>query len=458
MPETPSQTLHPAHLPHPLRAYQSEGVAFLAQTDSGLLADEMGLGKTVQTILAIRVLRKMNQCQRALIVAPRSLCTNWSREFRIWAPNILVRIVKGSAPNRKAYYHLPIPVLITTYEQIRSDTDLFDRDTPFDVVVLDEAQRIKDQRSLTSVACRGIPRQRSWALTGTPVENHPNDLISLFAFVRRKLLYRGIAIGELHARIQPHFLRRTKSEVLSALPPILIQDLRIQLNGEQLAAYRDLWNARIDTLAGSARSSGDGHLFALITRLKLLCNYHRPSGESAKLDALNVILENQQLPTDKLLLFSQYVATLEWLSQRLKHVPHRLFHGDMTPDDRDANIRWFRDTQGPNLLLISLKAGGVGLNLQEASTVIMFDRWWNPAVEDQAMQRAHRFGRDRLLHVFRFVVEDTIEDRIDTMLREKRQLFTEYIDAADNAPIARGSHEQLRMILALPRDPSDPMA
>jgi len=451
MPQTPP-TLDLKDLPFPLRDYQSEGVAFLAQSESGLLADEMGLGKTVQAILAIRVLRRINQCQRALIVAPRSLCTNWRREFGLWAPNILVRVVEGNASNRKALYHLPIPVLIGTYEQIRSDTDLLDRDTSFDVVVLDEAQRIKDQRSNTSVACRGIPRQRSWALTGTPVENHPNDLISLFTFVRRKLLYRGIAVGELHAQIRPHFLRRTKSEVLSELPPILIQDWSLQLNGEQLAAYQDHWNTRMETLGESARSSGDGHLLALITRLKLLCNRHSPSGESAKLDALNLILENQELPTDKLLLFSQYVETLEWLSKQLEHVPHRLFHGGMKSDQRDMNIRWFREAHGPCLLLVSLKAGGVGLNLQEASTVIMFDRWWNPAVEDQAMQRAHRFGRDRPLHVIRFIVEDTIEERIDTLLREKRQLFTEYIDEAESAPIPRVSHEELRMILGLPRN------
>ena len=209
-------------MPYPLRAYQRDGVTFFVQNDSGLLADEMGLGKTVQTILAIRCLGYANLCCRALVVAPRSLCKNWQREFKTWAPNLLVRIVEGSARNRQALYHLPIPVLIATYDQIRLDTNLLDRDTPFDIVVLDEAQRIKDQRSSTSLACRGIPRKRSWVLTGTPVENRPEDSISLFSFVRRQLLFRGIGVGELHSRIKPFFLRRTKNDVLPELPPILI--------------------------------------------------------------------------------------------------------------------------------------------------------------------------------------------------------------------------------------------
>ena len=168
--ELSTELFNHMELPFPLRPYQQDGVVFLAQTESGLLADEMGLGKTVQTILAIRALEEKGQGLRALIVAPRTLSSNWQHEFHTWAPNILVRIVEGNAQNRQALYHLPIPVLISTYEQMRLDTDLIDRDTVYDVVVLDEAQRVKNQKSSTSLACRGIPRQRSWALTGTPVE------------------------------------------------------------------------------------------------------------------------------------------------------------------------------------------------------------------------------------------------------------------------------------------------
>ncbi len=236
----PDDPLSGMELPYPLRTYQREGVMFFIQNQSALLADKMGLGKTVQTILAIRFLGHVNLCRRVLVVTPRSLCKNWQSEFRTWAPNLLVRIVEGNSRNRQAFYHLPIPVLIATYEQIRLDTDLLDRDTDFDIVVLDEAQRIKDQSSGASIACRGIPRKRSWALTGTPVENRPDDLLSLFSFVRRELLFRGIAVGDLHSRIKPFFLRRTKKDVLPELPPILIQDLNLELRGNRRGEFRPL--------------------------------------------------------------------------------------------------------------------------------------------------------------------------------------------------------------------------
>ena len=289
-------------------------------------------------------------------------------------------------------------------------------------------------------------------MTGTPVENHPDDLISLFSFIKRQLLFRGIAVGELHARIKPFFLRRTKKDVLPELPPILIQDLNLELSGHQLAAYETLWQSRSTLRRNRNSSNSEGHLLALITKLKLVCNFEPESGESVKLEALKVILENLSLPTDKALVFSQYVRSLKSLSKQIGDIPSRIFHGEMPEQMREETIRWFRECPGPCVLLMSIKAGGVGLNLQEASTVIMFDRWWNPAVEDQAIQRAHRFGRRRPLHVFRFIVDDTIEQRIDTLLREKRILFKRYVEGADNAEVPVLSSSDLWKILGMAPD------
>jgi SNF2 family DNA or RNA helicase len=439
----------PAELPFQLRPYQRDGVSFFSQAQGALLADEMGLGKTVQTVLAIRALRQAGQCQRALIVCPRSLCANWRNEFHTWAPNVLVRLVEGSPENRRALYHLPIPVLIATYELMRLDSDLIDRKTPFDVVVLDEAQRVKDESSLASVACRGIPRRRSWALTGTPIENRPDDIVSLFSFVRRGLVYSGMPVGELHNAIRPYFLRRTKAEVLADLPPIILQDIHLALDGTQLSAYRDAWHGRLSDSANSGQHGG-ASLIALMTRLKQLCNMHLASGESVKLESLKLVLESHEESGDKLLLFSQYVETLQWLAPRLDGFPARIYHGGLSTEARDEMLRWFKQNTGPCMLLVSLKAGGVGLNLQEAATVVMFDQWWNPAAEDQAMQRAHRFGRTRPLHVLRFVVDDTVEQRIAQLLKNKRAVFDEYVNGANNADIEQLTHADLRHILGLP--------
>ena len=269
-------------LPHKLRGYQRQGVAFFSQNDSALLADEMGLGKTVQTVVALRVLAGAGLCRRALVVAPRSLCQNWLSEFATWAPGLLVRLTEGNSHNRRALYHLPIPVIVSTYEQMRLDGDLVDRESPFDVVVLDEAQRIKDLNSATSIACRTIPRIRSWALTGTPFENRPADILSVFSFVRPHLLYRGISAAELHARIKPFFLRRTKAEVLPDLPPMLIQDLHLSLSGQQLRAYEVVWKSRFAQIGKTPHAASQGRLLALITRLKQLCNRDPASEESVK--------------------------------------------------------------------------------------------------------------------------------------------------------------------------------
>lgn len=413
-------------------------------SNSALLADEMGLGKTVQTILAIRFLYENNDIRRALIVTPRSLCTNWINEFQTWAPKLLIRQLPGNSDERNALYTLPLPVLIGSYEQIRLDRDLLVKQKDFDLVVLDEAQRVKDRNSKTSLGCRLIPRKRSWALTGTPLENRPADLFSIFSYVNQSLLYDGAGIREMHEAIQPYFLRRTKSEALPDLPPIVIQDLHLQLFGEQRAAYQSAWFER-RTVVGHDQ----GDMLALITRLKQLCNFHGDSGQSSKMEALELILDSQTENTDKVLVFSQYVETLKWISKQL-NLPYKIYHGGMKHEERDAAITWFRETDGPCVFLISLKAGGVGLNLQEASTVVLFDRWWNPAAEDQAVQRAHRFGRDRPLHVIRFLVEHTIEERIESLISQKRELFDQYVEQAENAEPIANSRRLLYKILDLP--------
>jgi SNF2 family DNA or RNA helicase len=440
------------NLPAPLRAYQWEGVSFLARGHSALLADEMGLGKTVQAVVALRLALQLPDCDRALVIAPAPLTLNWVRELGRWAPNLTVRRLRGSQSDREAGYQLPIPVLVGSYEQVRLDVGTFDPSIHFDIVILDEGQRIKNIDSETAFACRLLSRSRAWVLTGTPVENSVDDLLSIFRFLKPGLLHSGMPRSELHDRLRPFFLRRRKKEVLPDLPPIIVQDLPLELETVQRRAYDAAWESRKSLIHSPGESLREGSIFALITRLKQLCNYDPDSDESVKLDSLRLIIDTLNEPADKLLVFSQYVETLKWLSERLDGIPYDLYHGQLPEAVREGALAHFEREPGPRVLLVSLRAGGVGLNLPSASVVVLFDRWWNPAVENQAMQRAHRFGRERLLQVVRFLVVDSIEERIDTLLREKQVLFEQYVEMVENAPVRPFSRNELRGLLDLPAE------
>ncbi len=438
--------------PAPLRRYQLAGISFLARRNTALLADEMGLGKTVQTAVALEILLKRKGCNRALIIAPASLLRNWIKELETWTPALVTRILRGSAQDRTALYTLPIQVLVGSYEQIRVDAIKMRSLLRFDIVILDEAQRIKNANSETALACKLISRTHSWALTGTPIENHPQDLISIFQFLKPGLLSFGMTRDYLHARIQPYFLRRKKAAVLKELPPIIVQDLPLELNGQQRSAYLEAWHSRNTLVDEDSGHRGDIWLLALITRLKQLCNYDPMSGESVKFESLKLILESLSGHDDKVLVFSQFVETLKFISENLGYFPHDLFHGEMSDANKFEVLSRFEMSSGPRALLISLKAGGVGLNLQAASKVVLFDRWWNPATEEQAIHRAHRFGRKKHLQVIRFLIINSIEERIRDVLITKNKFFEEFVEKAPSASAPIFTMAELKRILDLPLD------
>jgi len=436
-------------LPSPLRHYQWEGVAFLVARSAALLADQMGLGKTVQAAVALRLALAQPDCNRVLVVCPAPLCLNWELELTRWAPQLAIRRVQGPIQDRLATYRLPIPVLIASFEQVRQDSPLLPADVRFDLVVVDEAQRIKNASSSTAESCRLLPRQRSWALTGTPLQNRVEDLISVFQYVKRGLLARGMTRQEIHERIQPHLLRRTKELVLPELPEITYQDLLLELTVEQRGAYDALWDQREAVITSTGTPASPASMLALITRLKQLCNVDSETGASSKADVLRTITESLEEPTQRLLLFSQYVSTLRWLAERLEHFPVDFYHGELKEEERLASLSRFANARGPRGLFATYQAGGVGLNIQSATVVVLFDRWWNPAVEDQAIERAHRFGRRLPLLVYRFLCADSIEERIEQILAVKRATARTYVDEAPNASDARLPRDELRRILGL---------
>ncbi len=408
--------------------YQKQGVAFLYGSQFAVLADEMGLGKTMQAITTIRLLFRSGECRRVLLVCPKPLVTNWKREFEFWAPEIPVQIIEGKSDRRKWLWRLPnAPLRIANYELLNRDREFYapQGENPrvvFDLVVLDESQRIKNKANVTSEAARAIPRRRNWALTGTPVENSAEDLVGIFEFLSPGYLKSGLKPSEISKTVGEYILRRTKDKVLTDLPPKLIRDAHVDLTPEQYESYRmaqEEGEIRLNAMGDSVTLS---HAFELIIRLKQICNFDPATGESAKLDRLAADLEEVASSGRKAIVFSQWVATLERLRPKLARFGPVEYSGRTPSGERDAVIDKFRNDPNCHVILMSYGAGSVGLNLQFAEYVFLFDRWWNPAVEDQAINRAHRIGAAGPVTVTRFVSVATIEEKIDRILQEKRLL------------------------------------
>ena len=430
-------------IPHRLHDYQWEGVSFLYRSQAALLADEMGLGKTVQTAIALALLLNgTNEISRILIVTPASLTLNWIDELAKWAPSVIVGRVQGSARDREAWYLLPIPVLVCSYEQIRADgLDRISSNT-FDLVILDEAQRIKNRNSTTALACRLLPRKRAWALSATPIENDESDVESILDFLDPSMGSKYFE-SNLSKRLSSIMLRRRKSEVRTQLPPLIVQDLKLELLPSQRIKYDEVWSGRENSLFAEVKNQNT-ILLGLITRLKVICNYDSSTNSSSKLNALRTIVEGAG-DTGRVLVFSQFVNTLKWISDRLD-TSHELLIGDMSLSERQTAINSFRKGSSPRLLLISIKAGGVGLNLEEATHVVLFDRWWNPATENQAIYRAHRFNRNLPLHVIRFLIENSIESRVAEILDEKEHLFENLIEGSGSTSYHFTKRELLEIL------------
>ena len=454
-----------------LRAYQQQGVDFLCRmTDMNynvILADEMGLGKTVQ-LLAVLGKRLRDNGQPALIICPASLITNWAREAEKFLPG--VRVVSPLGNDRKVLWKEPdsYDIGIISYTAARLSGDKL-KLVNFSYLVLDEAQHIKNPGSGNAKNCKNIIAKHKIVLSGTPLENSPEDLWSIFDFLHPGMLgsaasfkkrYSGAAVtaelhNELACRISPFILRRTKSEVASDLPERTEKIVYCDFSPEQRELYENILEEGRKAIAacGNDHIKGNAAIFNTLLKLRQVCcapallaDEKQKDTASAKEELLYELVDEILDSSHKMLIFSQFTSMLKRMTPVVqeKNIPFEYLDG--TTKNRQQKVDNFNNSKDIPLFFLSLKAGGTGLNLTSADTVIIYDPWWNPAAELQAADRTHRIGQEKPVTIYKLVVRDSIEEKILALQGKKRQLFNQVIEASQDES-AKLSIEELKELL-----------
>nr|WP_243895460.1 DEAD/DEAH box helicase [Clostridium perfringens] len=478
--------LVPKALNAELRPYQKEGFKWINEiTDlgfGGVLADDMGLGKTLQIIAFLLSQKK----SKSIVVVPTSVIYNWMDEFEKFAPSIRVGLVHGSKSKRdkvlrdfkrglgikveeenlKEKSYEKYDVLLTTYGTLKNDEKAYEN-LSFDYCIIDEAQNIKNPAAQATLSVKNIKSRCNIALTGTPIENNLMELWSIFDFVmpgylftkerfRERFILDESNLSELKSLITPFILRRLKEDVLSELPEKLEKKYLVEMKGKQKQLYSFYVKAIKNQLIENKSSEKSGrdkiNLFAYLTKLREICldpslvvpDY---TGGSSKLTVVKEIVKDASESGKKILLFSQFTSVLKKIEEDFKKedISYLYLDGGTSAKDRVERVKKFNEDSNIKVFLISLKAGGVGLNLTSASVVIHFDPWWNPAVEDQATDRAHRFGQENKVEVIKLVAKDTIEEKIVLMQEDKRELIQSLMDGKtmDGKGLKRLTEEEI---------------
>ncbi len=441
-----------------LRPYQEFGYRWMCTLDKlgfgGILADDMGLGKTVQAIAFLLARRGCGQEGRyGLIVCPASLVYNWESEIRRFAPTLTVTPVVGAAAARKQLIARDgADVLLTSYDLLKRDVETY-REVRFSYMIIDEAQNIKNHATQTAKAVKAVPCRRRFALTGTPIENSLSELWSIFDYLMPGILntYKrfkenyeqpvaidrdGQAAGRLRKMIRPFILRRLKKDVLKELPDKLEEVVFSRMGQEQ----RRIYDANLQQLVLSLKKQGPEEfkagkieVLAALTRLRQLCcdpslAYENYSGGAAKVETCLELVRNGVAAGNQILVFSQFTQILDILKKLLEKegVGYYLLTG-ATPKEKRAEMANAFNQDGTPVFLISLKAGGTGLNLTAASMVIHFDPWWNMAAQNQATDRAHRIGQKQVVTVYKLIMKDTLEEKILSLQERKARLSDDII-------------------------------
>jgi superfamily II DNA or RNA helicase len=480
--QPPRSVAPPEGLGLTLRGYQRDGLAWLQHLRrhqvGGILADDMGLGKTAQALAHLLLEKQAGRLdQPALVVAPASLLFNWQAECARIAPGLKLLCWQGSRRRQDAGSLASHDVVLSSYPLLWRDAGILRRQA-WHMVILDEAQTVKNAGSRTATAARRLDARHRLCLTGTPIENHLGELWAQFHFLMPGFLgdARHFARhwrtpieknGEtqraalLAQRVRPFILRRRKDDVAPELPPLTEQVHRVTLEGGQRLLYESVRTAADEHVQRLLDRIGLAHArFAILDallKLRQVCNDPRllqpPPAQaqdagSAKLDWLRTMLPALVADGRRVLLFSQFTRMLDLLQAELceLHLPWLSLTGATPANERGTVVQQFQDGHAP-LMLLSLRAGGVGLNLTAADTVIHLDPWWNPAVEDQASARAHRIGQHRPVLVYKLIAAGSIEDRM-RHLQQRKQVLASSVLSDDDAEAVKFSEEELKGLLA----------
>ena len=432
----------PKDLNATLRDYQVSGFEFFKTLSDyqfgGILADEMGLGKTIQTIAFLL----SNKDKKSIVITPTALIYNWKNELEKFAPTLKVGLLHAAKSEREKILDNidNYDVILTTYTTYKNDIDKY-KNINFDYCIIDEDQNIKNPDEIITKAIKNVNAKVRFALTGTPIENNLMELWSIFDFIMPGYLYnkskfKSIFVNndkniiELKNLIKPFILRRTKKEVITELPDKIEQKIIIDLEKEHKRAYKGYVN--LITRKIKENNQDNITVFSYLTKLRQLClspelmvkNYQ---GKNSKLDVLiNIINDSSD---EKILVFSQFTKVLEVIGKRLneENISYSYLDGKTSAKDRVKLVEEF-NTNNNKVFLISLKAGGTGLNLTSANIVVHFDPWWNPAVEDQASDRAHRIGQKNVVNVIKLIAKGTAEERVINLQETKKELIEDVIN------------------------------
>lgn len=459
----------PANLCANLRDYQHMGFQWLKTLAhyrlGGILADDMGLGKTLQAIayLLSENREQSSDHRTSLVVCPASLVYNWKNEFDKFAPDLDVVVAYGTPEERIGFLrdHKP-DVFITSYPLLRQDIEFYEN-MEFDSLILDEAQAIKNQFTKTAKAVKEIKAAKRFALSGTPIENSLDELWSIFdailpGFFQNQSVFKKMEPERISKLVRPFVLRRLKQEVLKELPDKIETVHSSELTKKQkelyLAYLAQIQHETKDSLQTEGFDKSRMKILAGLTRLRQLCchpalfieNYE---GQSGKLEQLMEMIENALENKRRLLVFSQFTSMLQMIREELERGNTSYFYLDGQTPSRERVEMAERFNHGEkDLFLISLKAGGTGLNLTGADTVILYDLWWNPAIEEQAAGRAHRMGQKNSVQVMRLIARGTIEEKMYEMQQKKKELFEQVLQPGETA-LSSFSEEDIRELLGI---------